>query len=289
MVIVRLIGGLGNQLFQYAAARRLAHVIHAPLKLDISAFEKQNLRAYSLGPFHIREEFATAEEINLLKSDDPANALTGWRGRFRPHHRRSWVKERHYHFDPNILKISSSVYLEGFWQSERYFKDIEPIVRQEFTVKSQPDPENAAMAERIRKVTSASIHIRRADYVSETCNIKTHGICSLDYYSAAITQLIAEVNIAHFFVYSDDPDWARDNLKLKHPTTFVSHNGSDRGHEDLRLMSLCQHHIIANSTFSWWGAWLCSNPKKLVFAPRKWFTTRRRNAKDLIPEGWRMV
>ena len=290
MVFVRLSGGLGNQLFQYAAARRVAHINNAPLKLDVSGFESYKLHTYSLKHFTIQEGFASSEEIARFNSAGLANHISLWVQKLRPYYRRARVVERYFHFDANILKISSkNVYLDGYWQSERYFKDIELLLRRELTVKPAPDAVNVAMSERIRGVRSVSLHIRRRDYISNPITQQVHGACSLDYYAAAIAQLNDRVENPHFFVFSDHPQWARASLKLQHPTTFVTHNGPDRNYEDLRLMSLCQHHIIANSTFSWWGAWLCANPDKLVFAPQKWFRTPDRNTKDLIPETWQRI
>ena len=113
-----------------------------------------------------------------------------------------------------------------------------------------------------------------------------HGTCSMDYYFRCIEYLASTIKDPHFFIFSDDPKWVRDNLKLPYPTTIVDHNGVEKDYEDLRLMTQCKHHIIANSTFSWWGAWLCENPKKMIFAPQKWFVTDEPNTGDLIPEGW---
>ena len=167
MVVVRLIGGLGNQLFQYAAARRVAHINNASLKLDVSGFESYKLHAYSLKHFNIREEFASPEEIARFNGSGLTNHLSLWVQKLRPYYRRARVVERHFHFDANILRISSkNVYLDGYWQSERYFKDIEALLRRELAVKPAPDAANMATSQRIRGVRSVSLHIRRGDYVS---------------------------------------------------------------------------------------------------------------------------
>ena len=131
-----------------------------------------------------------------------------------------------------------------------------------------------------------SIHVRRGDYVSDAITQEIHGLSPLEYYAAAI-QHIAHVAVQpHFFVFSDDPSWVRQNLHIDYPTTYVEHNTADRNYEDLRLMSLCRHHIIANSTFSWWGAWLGSNRAKMVIAPKRWFNTPDKDTRDLIPRSW---
>ena len=289
MVIVRLFGGLGNQLFQYATARRVAHINNVPLKLDVSGFESYKLHRYSLKHFNILEEFASSDEIARFNGRGLVCHISLWVQKLLPYYRRRLVVERYFNFDAKIIEISSNVYLNGYWQSEKYFKDIETLLRQELTLKAAPDSANVAMGEWIRGVRSVSLHIRRRDYVSDPATQQIHGTCSSDYYAAAIAKLSEGVEDPYFFVFSDDPQWAQENLKLEHPTTFVTHNGPDKNYEDLRLISLCQHHIIANSTFSWWGAWLCANPGKLVFAPQRWFRTPDLNTKDLFPETWRLI
>jgi hypothetical protein len=289
VIIVRLYGGLGNQLFQYATARRVAHVNSTGLKLDISGFESYKLHAYSLGHLNIREQFASPEEIARINSPAFDHPITYALQKLLPYHKRNRATERHFHFDADILLLSKDVYLDGYWQSEKYFQDIEGLLREEFTVKSALDPVSIALSEQIRTVPAVSLHIRRRDYVSDPVTQQIHGVCSLDYYAAAIAKLSERVEDPYFFVFSDDPQWAQANLKLEHPTTFVTHNGPDKNYEDLRLMSLCHHHIIANSTFSWWGAWLGVNPEKIVIAPEKWFRTPDRDSSDIIPGTWQRI
>ena len=287
MVIVRLIGGLGNQLFQYAAGRRVAHIHNIPLKLDITWFESNKLRKYRLDHFNIIADIASPDDIARLKCRKGlARFISRFAERCQPYYRRSVVRERFLHFDSNILKVSPNVYLEGYWGTEKYFKDIEAVIRREFTVKTQPSVANTAMAERISHVPAVSVHIRRGDFISNPSTHQFHGVCSLDYYSKAADMIAEMVERPHFFVFSDDPQWAQENLKLKHPITFVTHNSVDEDYEDLRLMSLCKYHIIANSTFSWWGAWLSSNPDKVVIAPHKWFNNPNLDTTDLFPDIW---
>lgn len=203
-----------------------------------------------------------------------------------PYFRRSVFKQRFRHFDPNIFKSSRSVYLVGYWQSEKYFKNIEEILRSELTIKHNQGPDNQAMSCLINQTESVSLHIRRGDYVSNPISYQAHGICSLDYYRAAVETLTKTVKQPHFFIFSDDIEWAQENLKLDHPLTNVSNNGEVQDYEDLRLISHCKHHIIANSSFSWWGAWLCSHSQKIVIAPKKWFNNPKLNTRDLIPNEW---
>ena len=286
MIIVRLIGGLGNQLFQYAAARRLAHMRKVDLKLDTLDFDGYPLRTYHLNHFNIIEQFATAEEIARYKSVTLASRL---RRRFLPYRLQKWVRERQFSFDPEILKLSNDVYLEGYWQSKSYFKDIEALLRAELTVNSPLRNGNQGTVGRIQNTNSVSIHVRRGDYVTDPSARQIHGLIPLDYYRAAVEEIASRIPDPHFFVFSDDPAWARDHLRYSYPLTFIDQNGVDQPHEDLRLMSLCQHHIIANSTFSWWGAWLSTNSSKIVLAPQHWFSAAERDTCDLMPSKWKRV
>ena len=288
MVVVKLCGGIGNQMFQYSAGRRLAYVHSTELKLDISWFEIYKLRKYALGAFNIQENFATLEEIEALKVIKHgfadrliANVMGRKTGTAPP-----YIREKHPSFDPEILSLPDGVYLEGYWQSEKYFAGMEGIIRPEFTVKTAQEGKNCELADMIASCASVSLHIRRGDYVSNPEANRVHGICTLDYYHRCVKQLTKIVKKPHFFVFSDDHDWVRDNLKLSYPMTPVNHNGSDKDYEDLRLMSQCRHNIIANSTFSWWGAWLNESPDKIVIAPERWFNDSSRDTKDLIPDNW---
>lgn len=289
MIIVRLMGGLGNQMFQYAAARRLAYANEAQLKLDVRWFknngEIDTLRNYALNKLNIKEDFASSSEIRKYVRKDPRKTM----GRiltYSPFSKRSFILEKHYHFDPSVLRLHDNVYLEGYWQSEMYFKDIEGIIREEFSFRVEMDALNRQIAETIRNTNSVSIHVRRGDYVSNQATSLFHGTCSLDYYRLSIEKITARVKDPHFFVFSDDPPWVKENLKLAHTASFIGHNEQKKGHEDMRLMSLCRHHIIANSTLSWWGAWLCMNPEKIVIAPAEWFRNKEIDASDLLPERW---
>ena len=292
MVIVQLVGGLGNQFFQYATGRAVAHRNRTPLKLDISAFDQDPLRSYRLHHFNIVESIATPDEVAHLTKRGSGI----WKRISRrveryllPPYRRSVFAQRFDHFDPDILRLRGNVYLIGYWQSEKYFKDIAHIIRQDFTFRHTPDTENQKLARIIANTNSVSLHIRRGDYVSNPITYQYHGVCSLDYYRAAVARLTQTVKRPHFFVFSDDMEWAQQNLKPDYPVTYVTHNGVERDYEDLRLMSQCKHHIIANSAFSWWGAWLCTRPGKLVIAPRKWFNKADCDTSDLIPASWSRV
>ena len=293
MIIVKIIGGLGNQLFQYAFGRRIAEMHQVPLKLDIKEFETYALRTYKLFHFNIVAEPASMTEIVHLKGSRRQGSWARFYSHIqkrRPYYRQSFIKERQpFVFDANILKVPKNVYLEGYWQNENYLKDIELILRHEFTLRSAMRGRNAELANKILSCNSVSLHVRRGDYVSDTKTNQVHGVCSLEYYLAAIKKIEELIESPNFFVFSDDIPWVQENLKCEHPIKFVSHNGDEFDYEDLRLMSLCRHHIIANSSFSWWGAWLNTNPTKIVLAPKIWFYEPSINTRNLIPKGWMVL
>jgi hypothetical protein len=202
------------------------------------------------------------------------------------------VKERtscRRQFDSNIYKVKDKVYLVGYWQTEKYFSCIESSLRKEIRLKEPISGQNAHMAEQIRDVNSISLHVRRGDYVSNPRYRRKFGVCSLSYYQLAIEMIARKSSNPHLFVFSDDIEWARENLETSYLITYVDHNSKRDAHQDLHLMSLCKHHITANSTFSWWGAWLCENPDKIVVTPERWFKQSDQKMHDLIPEGWHTI
>jgi hypothetical protein len=286
MIIARLYGGLGNQLFQYAAARRIASVNKAPLKLDTSFFESDKLRQYKLHYFNIQAEPATSQEMAFFIEAGARSLPVRLLNQCKPYYKRYFIQEKSLEFDPNLLKATGNVYLWGYWQSENYFADIQDLLRREFTMRHEPDEMNREMLRQIRAVNSVCLHVRRGDYVSNPLTKQIHGVCGTDYYQKAIAELTRLVSAPHFFVFSDDPEWTLTNLKFEHSTTFVTHNDADREYEDLRLMAACQHYIIANSSFSWWGAWLGSCAEKVVIAPQKWGNDPTLNTRNRIPAGW---
>lgn len=292
MIITKLIGGLGNQMFQYAAGRRAAYVNNTNLKLDITGYENQKgitPREYMLNIFNIKENFATFDDVQRLKGSGRnffAKYLPKLTKRIVPYYKQPYVKQKCFHFNPNILKVGKNTYLDGTWQSEKYFEDIEKIIRNDFTYKFEPSPKNKKLIYQIVNSSSISIHVRRGDYNSDYKTRKFHGLCNLNYYYRAVSIMTRKIKASHFFVFSDDPNWVRKNFHLKYPFSIIDHNFQKNDYEDLRLMGLCKHNIVANSSFSWWGAWLNQNSSKIIIAPKKWFKDSSVSIKDLIPRSW---
>lgn len=294
MIIVRLTGGLGNQMFQYAAARSLADSRNTVLKLDTTVLEVDSddctPRSYMLGHFPIGASVASSREVAEILGDEK-NILYSAASLFcraissagaTP---RSY-NERYFSFDPAFLNLPDNTYLAGYWQSEKYFLNIRDIIKREFTLLSPLDIENNEVANLINTTSSVSLHVRRGDFVNDAKVNRVHGVCTSDYYRRSIEKIVDLVGEIHLFVFSDDPSWVSENYVFPCPATVVKQNPSREAHKDLWLMNLCRHHIIANSTFSWWGAWLSSGPDKVVIAPERWFNDPSLDTRDLIPSDW---
>ncbi|TAL70780.1 MAG: alpha-1,2-fucosyltransferase [Bacteroidetes bacterium] len=292
MIITKLIGGIGNQMFQYAAGKSLAEHHGVELKLDISDFQFYAHRWYSLNHFNITSQIASDEEISKFIGKNKSKSLMILRervGRLLPLKRRKIYYEHHFHFDEKFLYLPPEIYISGYWQSEKYFNGIESIILNEFSFHEKIEGMNEKLAVQIQDSNSISIHIRRGDYVSNKLTNIMHGVCGIDYYLNAVKYLSKSVEQPHLYVFSDEPEWARENLQTSFPMTFVNHNSGQNDFEDMRLLSLCKHHIIANSSFSWWGAWLCRNGNKIIIAPKRWFNEYKADTKDLYPEKWTIL
>jgi hypothetical protein len=288
MVITRLIGGLGNQMFQYAAGRALAEKHDVPLKLDISPFNRYDLHQYSLPHLAIREELASKGDIKKLLQQGYAiwwKVLAPFReSAYR--HSSMYRRQTSFGFSPSFFDMPSDVYLEGDWQSEKFFFSIREILLNEFAVVTKPSAENRDLLDQLEERNSVSIHIRRQDYVNDIDTQRIHGSCSEDYYRTGVRKILDQGGSPSFFVFSDDPQWVKENFTIDVPFKVIDHNDASHNYEDLRLMYSCKHNIIANSSFSWWGAWLNCNPKKMVIAPRRWFQGDDRDISDVIPKGF---
>jgi len=289
MIIVQILGGLGNQMFQYASGRALSERLNQLLRLDASGFANYQLH----NGFELSRLFTSSMD---LVTPDEMKAVLGWQA--SPSIRRLLIRQKltvlrndrfivepHFQHWTGISGVPKDAYLIGYWQSEKYFKPIEKIIRVDFTFKQPMLDMNQRIAQEIDQSNAISLHVRRGDYVQNSNTLATHGVCSLDYYQAAIQYIAERVVRPNFFVFSDDIAWVKDNLKIYFTCRYVDHNQGTESYNDMRLMSLCQHHIIANSSFSWWGAWLNPNQEKIVIAPKKWFANGN-DVCDLISEDW---
>jgi len=285
MVIAKIIGGLGNQMFQYAAGRSLALANGCRLKLDISGFDTYAIHnGYELGLFNIKAEIASAEEVARIVGRSPR--LARFLRKRAGLGKKSYYLERNFSFDPWFFNRTPPVYLDGYWQSWKYFEPCASQIREELTFSRPLVGKNAVAAKRIAEVNAVSIHVRRGDYVANRATNTVHGFVGVDYYKEAIRRIYDTVSVPLFFVFSDDLAWARGNLGFGDDAIFIDHNTGASSYEDMRLMSLCRHHIIANSSFSWWAAWLGHHAGKLVFYPGDWFATDDKDISSLCPPEW---
>lgn len=290
-VITRIMGGLGNQMFQYAAGRALALRLGAELKLDLSWYdsvaEGATPRSFTLDAFpHIYAATATEQEIECLTP-----APRGFLDRLLRRPRRqaaSYIVEPHFQYWKGIERLSTPVYIIGYWQSERYFKAAEVRIRQDFIFPPLPAEMETLAAIICKSPGAVSVHVRRGDYVSSPIANDVLGPCSAEYYQKAIESLVSCLGKSvHLFIFSDEPHWVQKNFITQGiPSTVISFPGHvDKPWHDMHLMSMCSHHVIANSSFSWWGAWL-SQAKGAVYAPQKWFRNTSMECSDLLPEKW---
>lgn len=279
MIFARLFGGLGNQMFQYAAGRALADRLGSQLALDFRTIDGNGTRRLTK-VFDL--DYTEAPSLPPAKSDGILSYGL-WRAFGRnPRFRR----EKGLGFNTGFSTWPDNSYLHGYWQSERYFTNISGHIREAFQTIPAPSVENAAIAERVAATSSISLHVRRGDYLA----LGAHGVCSEAYYNAALDHIAPQLGMAPtVFVFSDDPQWAHDNLPLPFEKVVVDINGPETDYEDLRLMSLCDHNIIANSSFSWWGAWLNPNPDKIIAAPATWFAAKGMQNPDILPESWQRI
>lgn len=278
MITVRLNGGLGNQMFQYATAKALATNHQTELALDITEFNKYELRNFELDKFKIRALIVNKNYFikKLLKKLNLIKILP------------NYYLEHSLMYDDKLNTCGDNMYLEGYFQSEKYFKSIRDELLKEFVIKCDLSIYTLEIKNLIQNTeNSISLHIRRGDYVLNNQTNNTHGTCSLEYYGKAIEYIKNQIGKLKIFVFSDDVLWAKENLKYEN-VYFVEKDKNRIPHEDIYLMSLCNHNIIANSSFSWWGAWLNQNKNKVVIAPKRWFVDDKlyHQSTDIVPNKW---
>ncbi len=283
MIVVRLKARLGNQLFQYATGRALALRLGVPLAFDRRSFPRPDhqpqIDVFDLPVVPANDQDLPLERHSVMARvfQRPHAALKGT----RLHRERRDLK-----FDPNVLSLPDNSYLDGYFQSEGYFADRADQIRSDLEPPPPSEADRSVLAA-MDATTPVSVHVRRGDYVESEKLGRLFGTCEPPYYREAAALIAGRVGgPVTFFVFSDDPDWAAANLDLGFPTVVVDHNGPEAGHHDMRLMAACRHHVIANSSFSWWGAWLNDRPDKIVVAPRTWFKSGRWDDSALVPDAW---
>lgn len=281
MKVVEIRGGLGNQMFQYAFYLALKHK-YQDVFCDINQFEHYDYilhNGYELGTvFALKPELISIEQQKAMFG---RNKLLR-RLAFKWFHKyKQVVIEKGLGFSPRYLQDYTEVFLRGYWQSEKYFLDVKKVVRETFCF-SQLTEKNAETLSNLANYNLISVHVRRGDYVNHPLY---KGICTLDYYQKAIAYMSQYVDNPYFIFFSDDPKWCQQQFQMRN-MCIVDWNTGENSYQDMQVMSLCQHNIIANSSFSWWGAWLNNHVAKIVIAPKKWLNDDEACADDIVPQTW---
>lgn len=284
MIIVNLKGGLGNQMFQYALGRTLALKNNDVLKLDTESLSKAKVigniyRPFDLEVFTIEKNIATREEVLALKH--PHGIFSKAIIKFK----HKVLRQSNVVFNQKVTKLTGSQYLDGYWQSPLYFENIRPTLLADFTLREALSPSGQILQAQIKSTNSVSIHIRRGDYVQNPRVLRENGICSVTYYKQAVAKINAMQKEVTYFIFSDDMTWVKENLPFKDAAVVYIEDKTLTAPQELYLMSQCKHNIIANSSFSWWAAWLNQFERKMVIAPTPWFETVAYD-KNLIPPSW---
>jgi hypothetical protein len=281
-------------------------VNNAQLYIDASGYEKISqpigelgVRMLGLDHFNItgtlirrRREVKRPQDWIRRKIRKYRDQLVRTAEQRKPYYLRREVVEAagsHFTWDRQVYDraITGDVTFYGYWQTEKYFADIEEVLRRDLVVRDALDGLNQELAQTIRSVNSVSVHVRHGD--NATAVAAAYGVLPEEYFRTAISRIVQQVSNPQFFVFSDDIPWAKEALVPGYPTTFVAHNGDAKNYEDLRLMSFCRHHIVGNSTFSWWGAWLGKKDGQIVYAPQRYYQNIDRPNPDLYPVSWRLV
>jgi hypothetical protein len=301
MIITRLAGGLGNQMFQYAAGLSLAQERRTVLKLDVSWFQhRPDVAAhnvYRLDCLNITEQFATRDEIEQFTGSPLSYAeralvrvsrTFGVRNVFRPRlPLGTFHSATAFHFYPEFFELPDNTMISGWWQSERFFAPVAKLLRLHFSFRYPPPPAVAEMAARIQSGPSAAIHFRRGDYVKDSALKSKIGVVSMDYYERAVALLRERSPKATLYIFSDDIEAVAQEFKPPGPHVFVRCVDHWHPWDKIRLMAACDHIAIANSSFSWWAAWLHPDPDRLVLAPTPWFSGNpEENPRDIVPDCW---
>lgn len=277
MIIVKLMGGMGNQMFQYAIGRRFSLEYGVPLGLDLSFLQRRDMgprftyRDYDLDTFHIQPDLVSPTGAKIHQISQP-----------------------YFHYSPDVVATVSQllnvgkhdVLLDGFWQTPKYFEGFESQIKQDFEFRNKIDDVTEQhivdLLGLIRSTNSVMLSIRRTDYL----NNNHHGVMGNDYFEHGSKLIAKRVDNPKYFVFSDDHEWCVANLKIKNAVFVDSSYSGERYEYKFQLMKECKHFVISNSTFAWWPAWLSSSQDKQVIAPKQWFTDPSINTTDLIPSDW---
>lgn len=274
MVIIKVYGGLGNQLFQFALYEKM-RILGKDVYLDKSVYKsrKTEKRPYCLDGLNENIRYCSDWQRWKLANNRIHRFL--WGGRKKQSH---YYETKVTFYDSEVF-LSDDVYLDGYWQNERYFSDIRKEIISELHFKVTTDV--AGLLDEIETCNSVSVHVRRGDYLEDSR--RSEGICTLEYYQRSMTLMEERTAVDKYYIFSDDIDWCRQRFRDNEKYIFVNPRSEEEAAVDMKLMSSCKHHIIANSSFSWWAAWLNENKEKIVIAPKAWI---KGQDIDIWCDGW---
>jgi len=289
MIIIKLQGGLGNQLFQWAFGLSKALHSDVELKFDSSSYKTDRLRNLELTTLVNDVAIASKQEIENVRLE--TNLLTVLKRKLLtivlPYYKRNIVCEQAYLLDEQLKNEKNTTnYFEGYWQNEAYFIANKTIVldKLNFKINTSKAYINHKADIKLNKHNAIAIHVRRGDYVNDARILKIHGVCEIDYYKKAIESIKKEFQNCKFYIFSNDQDWSIKNFEFLVNKVII--DDTETVFEDLELMSLCKGQIIANSSLSWWSAWINQNPNKKIIAPKKWFNKTDIDYSELVPNSW---
>ncbi|WP_174803437.1 alpha-1,2-fucosyltransferase [Martelella limonii] len=293
MIVVNIMGGLGNQMFQYACGQAIAAQTGHEVRYAVD----------TIGAFatarSLELERAFGIDLPVAGTRDLEGILGRWRAAptvrralARPEARlfrgKRFIAEQRFAFIPDLkARAAAGAYLHGYWQSARYFEERASQIAQSFTFQGKLDPSNQAVISRIADGPAIGIHIRRGDYVSNPAASAAHGALPGAFFIDTVRQLRATMPGARVFAFSDDPAWVKANLvEQVGNCECVSHNTGENSFRDMQLMARCDALVISNSSFSWWAAWLNARPEKIIIAPKQWFADPRLDGSAIVPDTW---
>ena len=294
MIISRIWGGLGNQMFQYSFGYAIARKLRQELKLDISYFENNSLRPYRLNNFNLDYKKTLANKeiplgIQAIRSRLP-NKLIRIFPKFKMRLPNGWtyIKETRFEFNPTLQNIEGdNIYLDGYWQCEKYFLEYSNDISRQMTPVHKNSEEFLYWKSEIDQGQSVSVHIRRGDFLYQERRLLAIShlyLLGIEYYNRAIEFFSRNVDNPVYYFFSDDIEWAKEQFSFLGNSRFIKIETPYGDIDEIRLMSICKHHIVANSTFSWWGAWLDNKPHPKILAPERYYGN-----KDIVPENWHKI
>ncbi len=285
---MRLKGGMGNQMFQYALGLQLAKVLDTELQIDLSSLLDRSkgefvYRDYDLPIFNVQNQFVINPTLLRTIYRPKISRITKSVRQYL-NRGKIFIKEQHFHFQPSLLSnpTDNAIY-EGWFQSYRYFENIESNIRKTFTFKQPILEKSTVLHQRIKASNAVCLNVRRTDFLK----VATLNTTNKAYFLKAVDYIATKIERPVFFIFSDDVEWCRENLRLNYPVEVVGHeHKGERFGNYMQLMMACKHFIIPNSSFAWWAVWLNENPTKKVVAPKNWFADPSINTADLIPSDW---